>query len=55
LKFHIDPAGQLVVSVRNEDIAKFTGLTIFGDYGAPKEAIAGAKSVNILQKVPFTK
>ena len=48
-------AGQLVVIIKNEDFVKFTGLTIFGDYRAPKAAISGAKSVNILQEIRFTK
>ncbi len=55
LKFEWDGRKKITVFVSSEDLAKFSGISIFGDYRNPESAISGARSVNIAQEVYFTK
>ena len=55
LKYRYGFDGILTVAVTREQIARYSGFVIFGDYDEPTSAIPGAKSVNISQEVFFAK
>lgn len=55
LKYEMTSDFQLSFTVKKDEIARFSGVAVFGDYQSPELAITGARSVNILQEIYFAK